>query len=80
VKSYWLTKLSDQPTVFDEARLADMLEETGWLIEDFQLAFGQLLREKKVENLNAIRQRKTQYVHFHKNERLRRCDDNHKQD
>lgn len=80
VKRYWLTKLSDKPAVFDEARLADMLEETGWLIGDFQLAFGQLLHEKKVENMDAIRQRKTQYVHFHKNERLRSCNDNHKQD
>lgn len=80
VKSYWLTKLSDQATVFDEARLADMLEETGWLIGDFQLAFGQLLLEKKVENLDANRLRKTQHVHFYEHERLRRCNDNHKQD
>lgn len=72
VKNYWLGKLSGKPTIFDDAKLADMLEETGWLIGDLQLAFGELLSEKKVENLSAKKKRTTQHVHFDKGELLRR--------
>jgi len=73
VKAYWLTKLSDQAVAFDEAKLADMLEETGWLIRDFELAFKELLAEKKVENLDADGKRTKHPVYFEKSERLRRC-------
>jgi three-Cys-motif partner protein len=34
VKHYWLKELSDKLAAFDEEKLADMLEETGWLISD----------------------------------------------
>jgi len=73
VKRYWLTKLTDQPVKFNEARQADMLEETGWLIRDFELAFKELLAEKKVENLDAVGKRTKHPVYFDKSERLRRC-------
>jgi three-Cys-motif partner protein len=73
VKRYWLKQLSNQPVIFDEAKLADMLEETGWLIKDFQLAFGELLSENKVENLDVKKKRRTVYVHFDEGEQLRRC-------
>lgn len=73
VKNYWLTVLSDKVVAFDEARLADMLEETDWLISDFQAAFGELLGEEKVENVDAKGKRTKRYVHFDKGERLRRC-------
>jgi three-Cys-motif partner protein len=73
VKRYWLTKLTDQPVKFNEARQADMLEETGWLIRDFELAFKELLAEKKVENLDAAGKRTKHPVYFEKSERLRRC-------
>jgi len=73
VKRYWLKQLSDQPVIFNEARLADMLEDTGWLIKDFQLAFGELLSENKVENLNVKKKRRSVYVHFDEGEQLRRC-------
>jgi len=72
VKRYWLAKLTDQPVMFDESKLADMLEETGWLIKDFQLAFGELLSESKVENLDIKKKRRTLHVHFDEGERLRR--------
>lgn len=73
VKHFWLENLTDQPVRFDEARLASMLEDTGWLIGDFQLAFNELLSEKKVENLDAKGKRSKHPVHFDENERLRRC-------
>lgn len=73
VKAYWLKQLSDQPMQYDEARLADMLEETGWLTRDFQDAFRELLVENKVENLDGGTRRPKHPIHFDENERLRRC-------
>lgn len=73
VKSYWLEQLTLRPIRYDEARLADMLEKTGWLICDFQSAFADLLEEGKVENLDAAAKRSKHHVHFEKSERLRRC-------
>ena len=73
VKHFWMASLTDQPVRFDEARLARMLEDTGWLIGDFQLAFGELLFEKKVENMDAKGKRSKHPVHFDESERLRRC-------
>lgn len=73
VKAYWLTRLTDQPTSFNEVRLADMIEETGWLTRDFQDAFRELQAEKKVENLDGGTRRPKHPIHFNENERLRRC-------
>lgn len=73
VKNYWLTKLSDQPAIFDEARLADMLEETGWLISNFEDAFMALRSEGKAENMDAKGKRSKHPIYFDKRERLRRC-------
>lgn len=73
VKSYWLHRLSSTPVTYDEARLADMLEETGWLTGDFEAAFRELLAENKVENLDADRKRPVHPINFEKGERLRRC-------
>ncbi|MBI5461312.1 MAG: three-Cys-motif partner protein TcmP [Gammaproteobacteria bacterium] len=73
VKAYWLNQLSGEPVRFDEARLADMLEETGWLIRDFEVAMADLISELKVENLDAAGKRTKHPVHFDKGERLRRC-------
>jgi len=73
VKAYWLAHLTNQAERCDEGRLADMLEETGWLTRDFQDAFRELQVEKKVENLDGSSRRTKHYVHFDKGERLRRC-------
>lgn len=73
VKEYWLNILSDKPTIFTEVRLADMLEETGWLESDIQAAFGKLIKEGKAENLSAQKKRRARFVHFKDNELLRRC-------
>lgn len=73
VRSYWLRQLSDTPLTYNDARLADMLEETGWLIGDFEDAFQELLAEKKVENLDTDRKRPVHPINFEKGERLRRC-------
>jgi len=51
VKEYWLAKLSRAPKRFGVTEFADMLEETGWFMEDFQRAFQELEREGKVKNL-----------------------------
>jgi hypothetical protein len=50
-KEYWLAKLSHAPKRFGVTEFADMLEETGWFMEDFQRAFLELEREGKVRNL-----------------------------
>lgn len=73
VKKYWLAQLKDYPVRYDETRLADMLEETGWLTRDFQDAFRELLAEKKVENLDGSARRTKHPIHFEKNgEQLRK--------
>jgi three-Cys-motif partner protein len=51
VKEYWLAKLSHAPKRFGVTEFADMLEETGWFMNDFQRAFLELEREGKVRNL-----------------------------
>ncbi len=51
VKEYWLAKLSHAPKRFGVTEFADMLEETGWFMDDFQRAFLELEREGKVRNL-----------------------------
>lgn len=74
VKQYWLKQLSDNPVIFDEARLADMLGDTDWLISDFEEAFKELLADEKVENLNAgERKRFVHPINFKKGESIRRC-------
>ena len=70
VKEYWLRKLTFYPKRFGIEELADMLEETGWYTSDLQKAFIELLAEGKVANLNAIKKRPKNAVHFDKGEAL----------
>lgn len=72
VKHYWLSQLSDKPVAFDEAKLADMLEETGWLISDFEAAFMALQADGKVENMDTKRKRSKHPIYFDESEQLRR--------
>ncbi|OFZ66981.1 MAG: hypothetical protein A2V79_07335 [Betaproteobacteria bacterium RBG_16_56_24] len=72
VKHYWLRELSDKPAAFDEEKLADMLEETGWLISDLEGAFMALLADGKVENMDAENKRSKHPIDFKKGEQLRR--------
>jgi hypothetical protein len=76
VKNYWTKKLLQGPQCFGIVELADMLEETGWFESDLQKAFGELLSEGKVENLDAAGKRRSRFVHFdagrNKGERLRK--------
>jgi len=72
VKEYWLSKLSCKPRRFGDEELADMLEETGWFISDFQKAFNELISEGQVKNLDASRKRPVHAVHFDKGEFLKR--------
>jgi len=70
VMEYWLKQLTKQPARFDITRLADMLEETGWFIGDFQQAFKELEKDAKVKNLDTKRTRPVNAVNFEKGERL----------
>jgi three-Cys-motif partner protein len=70
VKEYWLSKLESKPKRFGVNELADMLEETGWFISDFQNAFKQLQEENKVKNLDARGTRRKNMVHFEENNLL----------
>lgn len=71
IKNYWLKKLTIQPMRFGILELAIMLEDTGWFISDIQKAFGLLLKEGKVKNLDDTNgKRWTNFIHFDKNERL----------
>jgi len=64
VKNYWLQKLSIENRQFGTSELADMLEETGWFISDFQMAFKELENEGRVDNINSSRNRPKHPVHF----------------
>ena len=74
VRSIWLSKLERKPKRFGVDELADMLEETGWFISDFQTAFKQLQEENKVKNIDARRTRRKNVVHFEQGERLQKLE------
>jgi three-Cys-motif partner protein len=74
VKEYWLSKLACQPKRFGVDELADMLEETGWFISDFQSAFKKLQEENKAKNLDACRTRRVKVVNFEKGEHLQKLE------
>ncbi len=70
VKKYWLNKLSYTSKRFGVEELADMLEETGWFIGDFQKAFNELIDEGRVQNLDSHKKRPVHAVHFDQGEYL----------
>jgi three-Cys-motif partner protein len=70
VKEYWLTRLSKTPERFGVAEFADMMEETGWFMSDFQKAFLELGREGKVKNLASTGMRTENPVHYWANGNL----------
>ena len=71
VKGYWLKKITSDPKRFDIIALADMVEETDWLISYFQKAFKELVDEGKVKNLDDTSgKRRKHFIHFDKSERL----------
>lgn len=70
VKAYWLSHLTTKPKCFGGREFADMLEETDWLPSEFQKAFAELVKEGKVQNLDAKRARPVKAVNFDKNEAL----------
>jgi three-Cys-motif partner protein len=76
VKDYWIKNLAAESRCFGIVELADMLEETDWFESDLQKAFGELLAEGKVENLDMGPKRRSRFVHFDENrskgERLRK--------
>lgn len=73
VKRYWMNRLRTIESIYTEDDLADMLEDTDWLVSDFEEAFMALQSEGKVENVDARKKRSKHPVHFDKAERLRRC-------
>lgn len=74
VKSRLMRELSSTPVSFDEARLADVLEETGWFVRDVERAFLELIRSGEVKNLDAKRLRPKHPVHFQRGDRLVRVE------
>jgi three-Cys-motif partner protein len=68
VKNYWLAKLSSEPRYFGTEEFADMLEETGWFMGDFQKAFGELVKDGKAQNLDdQTSKRRSRFVHYETN-------------
>jgi len=70
VKNFWLKKLSLTPKQFGLEELADMLEETGWFVSNFQSAFKELEIEGKVKNCDSIKKRPKNVVNFLANNNL----------
>lgn len=73
VKRYWMSRLGTTARVYKDDDLADMLEDTDWLVSDFERAFKELQLEGKTENMDAKRKRPVHPIDFKKGERLRRC-------
>ena len=73
VKRYWMSRLGTTAKVYNEDDLADMLEDTDWLVSDFERAFKELQLEGKAENMDAQRTRPVHPINFEKGERIRRC-------
>lgn len=67
IKNYWLGKLQCKPRYFGIFELANMVEETGWLISHFQKAFLELEQQKLVRNLDKKRKRLKNIVNFEAN-------------
>jgi len=68
VKKFWLANLSSTVRYFGAEEFADMLEETGWFMGDFQKAFGELVKVGKARNLNDDKgRRRSQFVHYKEN-------------
>jgi len=67
IKEYWLDILSDEPKRIGVEQMANMIEETGWFISNFQVALAELISEGKVRNLDASRIRPKNVVDFSKN-------------
>lgn len=72
VRQFWLETLSNKPQPYSESDLADILEKTGWLESDLQEAFGSLIKDNSVENIDIKGRRISKYIHFNKNERLKK--------
>jgi three-Cys-motif partner protein len=64
IKEYWLSKLSEVPKQFGVEEFADMIEETGWFVDDFQKAFMELEREGRVRNLASTGMRTENAVRY----------------
>lgn len=73
VKRNWMDRLETTARIYNEDDLADMLEDTDWLVSDFERAFKELQSEGKVENMDVQRKRPVHPINFEKGERLRRC-------
>jgi hypothetical protein len=68
VEKYWLTKLFAVPRYFGITEFADMLEETGWFMGDFQKAFSELAKAGRARNLDDLKgKRRSQFVHYEEN-------------
>jgi three-Cys-motif partner protein len=74
IKDFWLEKLSTEEKRYGIIEFADILEETSWFPRDIQAALKELIKEGRVENLDAKRPRPKNVVNFDKNERLRKID------
>ena len=70
VQAYWVRRLGNGPKRIGYAEFADMLEETNWFPSDLQHALGDLIKNGRVRNLDAVGKRRTRFVHFDKDERL----------
>ena len=71
VEGYWLRYLEDGPKRVGEERFADLLEATGWFPGDFQRGLGNLINTGKVRNLDALKKRPKNPLHWKKDgERL----------
>jgi hypothetical protein len=70
VQRCWISRLSNSPKPCGEAMIASMLEDTGWLLSDFERGISQLLAAGRVKNVDARGKRTKRPVHFDQDERL----------
>ena len=72
IDDFWLKYVGTERVV-DEAAFAQILEDNNWFPGELQASLARLILEKKIQNLNAIRKRPKNPLHYSERggERLR---------
>lgn len=66
VDGFWLQYLTEGPQRIDEAKMADLIEATGWMPSEFQTSLSRLIEDGHVRNRDAKRRRRSRPLHYEK--------------
>jgi L-asparaginase II len=73
IQNLWLQMIDEEGRAFNNKDLALLIESHGFYPSQIQQALGILIKEGLVENMDdKTGKRRKNFIHFEKNERLRR--------